>query len=74
MPEGRLKEPTRREFVLVYGGAVVGALMVGLLRVAFDWSRGGFLLAAVIFEVVYISAGLSWLLGRVERPSPAERS
>ena len=66
-PRVRTKQPTSRDFVLTYGGAGLGTLLLASLAWAFDWSRGTFLVSAVVFVAIYVPLAVSFLFARSER-------
>ncbi len=58
------------DFLVFYGGIAAGVIALGVFRAALDWSRGAFFIAVAFFEILYLSVGLNWLLGRDQkRPS-----
>ncbi|MGH2711841.1 MAG: hypothetical protein ACRDH9_11645 [Actinomycetota bacterium] len=68
---GGLKKPTGRDYLVFYGVAVAGALGLGALALALDWSRLTFLASGFAWLGVSGPIAVIWLHTRRETPRPA---
>lgn len=66
-PEVQQRQPTGREYNIAYGGAVLGALILGGFSLAFDWDRTTIMLAGLILIAAYVPFAVSFLFPRSGR-------
>lgn len=65
----KLREPTRRDFILYYAVGAAAALVFGGVMIALGWSRVAFILTGFALVAIYVPIGLIVLFGRRERRS-----